>query len=106
MSASLVSSEIEHTPDVRQLAEKLGVTASLPSVLQMTREVFPEADIEVEAYQDHELADEWWIVLSVRHAIDDPMEAVAVESNWHRRLFDCCPPQLASAFSIATSFRP
>ena len=106
MSTSLAASEIELSAEVRELAAKLGVTDSLPAVLQMTREVFPEAHVEVEAYQDHELADEWWIVLSVRHAIDDPMEVVTTESNWHRRLFECCPAHLASAFSIDTSFRP
>ena len=106
MPTSLVSSEIELPTDVVQLAAKLGVTAHLPQVLEMTRVVFPEARLEVEAYQDHELADEWWIVMVVRHSIDDPFELVAITSEWHRQLFDCCPAHLASAFSIDTSFRP
>ena len=58
MPTSLASSEIEVSADVAQLAAKLGVTAFLPQVLEMTRTVFPEARLEVEAYQDHELADE------------------------------------------------
>ena len=70
----------------------------------MTRAEFPEARLEVEAYQDHELAEEWWIVMVVRHSIADPLELVAVTSNWHRQLFDCCPAHLASAFSIDTSY--
>ena len=41
MPASLVSSEIELPADVVQLAAKLGVTAYLPQVLDMTRAVFP-----------------------------------------------------------------
>ena len=106
MTASLVSSEIELSADVVQLAAKLGVTAYLPQVLEMTRAVFPDARLEVEAYQDHELAEEWWIIMVVRHSIADPLELVAVTSNWHRQLFDCCPAHLASAFSIDTSFRP
>ena len=106
MPASLVSSEIELSADVVQLAAKLGVTAYLPQVLEMTRAVFPDARLEVEAYQDHELAEEWWIIMVVRHSIDDPLELVAVTSDWHRQKFDCCPAHLASAFSIDTSFRP
>ena len=106
MSTSVMSAEIEVPTEVLDLAAKLGVTAYLPAVLEMTRTVFPESHMAVETYQDHELADEWWIVIAVKHSIDEPMERVAVESNWHRRLFDCCPAHLASAFSIDTSFRP
>ena len=106
MPTSLVPSEMELPADVIQLAAKLGVTAHLPQVLEMTRSVFPEARLEVEAYQDHELADEWWIIMVVRHSMDAPLELVAVTSDWHRQLFDCCPAHLASAFSIDTSYRP
>ena len=84
MPTSLVSSEIELPADVVQLAAKLGVTAYLPQVLEMTRAVFPDARLEVEAYQVHELAEEWWIIMVVRHSIADPLELVAVTSNWHR----------------------
>ena len=106
MPTSLIPSEIELSAEVVQLAAKLGVSAYLPRVLEMTQSVFSEARLEVEAYQDHELAEEWWLVLVVRHAIDDPHELVNMTSAWHRELFDCCPAHLASAFSIDTSFRP
>ena len=106
MQTSLVPSEIELSVGVVQLAAKLGVTGFLPKVLEMTQSVFPDARLEVEAYQDHELANEWWIVVVVRHAIEDPYELVAVTSGWHHQLFDCCPAHLAGAFSIDTSFRP
>lgn len=106
MSAAILSAETEVPSEVLELAGKLGVTAYLSPVLEMTRVVFPDARVDVEAYQDHELADEWWIVLVVRHSIEDPVEQVSVESNWHQRLFECCPAHLASAFSIDTSFRP
>ena len=106
MLTSLVPSEIELSADVIQLAAKLGVTTYLPNVLDMTQSVFPEARVEVEAYQDHELANEWWIVVVVRHAIEDPYELVEITSSWHAQLCNCCPAHLASAFSIDTSFRP
>ena len=106
MPTSLVPSEIELSADVVQLAAKLGVTVYLPKVLEMTQSVFPDARLEVEAYQDHELAEEWCLVVVVRHAIDDPYELVAITSGWHQQLFDCCPAHLVGAFSIDTSFRP
>ena len=106
MPATLVPLQIELSADVIQLAAKLGVTAYVPKVLEMTRSVFPDALVEIEAYQDHELSDEWWIVVAVRHAIEDPHELVNVTCEWHRQLFDCCPAHLSRAFSIETSFRP
>ena len=106
MPASLVPSDIELSADVVQLAAKWGVTAYLPKVLEMTQSVFPDARLHVEAYQDHELADEWCLLLVVRHAIEDPYELVTITSGWHHQLFDCCPAHLAGAFSIDTSFRP
>ncbi len=105
MLTSLVPSETKLSAEVVQLAAKLGVTAFLPKVLEMTRSVFPDARLEVEAYQDHELADEWWLVIVVRHEIEDPYELVAVTGGWHRKLFDWCPVHLAGAFSIDTSYR-
>ena len=106
MPASLAPSQYDLPADVIQLATKLGVTAYLPKVLEMTQSVFPDAQLDVEAYQDYELAAEWWIVVVVRHAIDEPHELVSITSEWHRRLCDYCPAHLASAFSIDTSFRP
>ena len=106
MPVSLVPSDIELSADVVQLAAQLGVTEYLPKVLEMTQSVFPDDQLEVEVYQDHELADEWCILVVVRHAIEDPLELVAITSGWHHQLFDCCPAHLASAFSIDTSFRP
>ena len=106
MPSSVVSADIEWSAEVQELAGRLGVTDYLRPVWEMTRSVFPAARLEYEAYQDHELADEWWIVMVVWHSFEDPVELVAVTTGWHRRLFDCCPAHLAGAFSIDTSFRP
>ena len=106
MPASLVPSDIELSADVMQLAAKLGVTAQLPPVLEMTRSVFPEARLEVEVEFDPEIADEVCLAIVVRSSIDDAHELVQVSSHWHRRLFDCCPPHLAPAFRLNTDWRP
>ena len=106
MPASLVSSEIELSADVVQLAAKLGVTAYLPQVLEMTRSVFPEARLEVAVEEDPEIADEVCLAVIVRNSLDDAHELFQVSSAWHRRLYDCCPPHLAPTFRLNTDWRP
>ena len=106
MPTSLVSSEIELSADVVQLAAKLGVTAYLPKVLEMTRSVFPEARLEVAVEEDPEIADEVCLAIIVRNSLDDAHELFQVSSPWHRRLYDCCPPHLTPAFRLNTDWRP
>ena len=106
MPTSLVSSEIELPTDVVQLAAKLGVTAHLPQVLEMTRAVFPEARLEVEVEDDPEIADESCLAIVVRNSVDDAHELFQISSGWHRRLFDCCPAHLSAAFRLNTDWRP
>ncbi len=106
MLTSLVPSEIELAADVVQLAAKLGVTAFLPKVLEMTRSVFPDAQLEVEVEYDPEIAEEVCLAIVVRNTIDNPHELVQVSSKWHQRLFDSCPPYQASVFRLNTDWRP
>ena len=106
MQISLVPSKIELPAGVVQLAAKLGVTGFLPKVMEMTRLVFPDARLEVEVEEDPEIADEVCLAIVVRNAIDDAHELVQISSHWHRRLYDCCPPHLASAFRLNTDWRP
>lgn len=106
MPTSLVPSEIELTADIMQLAAKLGVSAYLPKVLAMTQSVFPDARLNVDIEHDPEIADEVCLAIIVRNSIDDAHELVRVSSNWHRRLYDCCPPHSASAFRLNTDWRP
>ena len=106
MPTSLVSSEIELSADVVQLAAKLGVTAYLPQVLAMTRAVFSEARLEVEVEDDPEIADESCLAIIVRNSVDDAHELFQISSGWHRRLYDCCPAHLAAAFRLNTDWQP
>ena len=106
MPSSLVPSEIELSADVVQLAAKLEIAGFLPKVLEMTQSVFPDARLEVEVEEDPEIADEVCLAIVVRNTFDDAHELVQVSSHWHRRLYDCCPPHLASAFRLNTDWRP
>lgn len=106
MATSLVHSDVELSDDVTQLANKLGVAAYLPQVLGMTRLVFPDARLEVATEEDPEIAGEVCLAIIVRNSLEDAHELFQVSSGWHRRLYDCCPPHLASAFRLNTDWRP
>ena len=106
MTASLVPEEIKLSPDVLQLAIKLGVAAELPKVLEMTREVFLGARVEVEINEDPEINDEVNLAIVVRTEIEDAHELFLTAQNWHRRVFECCHPHKVAAFVLDTGWRP
>jgi len=66
MSVALSSAEIPLTSEVRELAARLGVAAELPKVLEMTREVFPNAAVEINVDADPEIAKEVCLAVVVR----------------------------------------
>ena len=103
MSVVLSSAEIPLTSEVRELAARLGVAAELPRVLEMTREVFPNAAVEIDA--DPEIAEEVCLAVVVRTDIADGGELFRIARPWHRRLFECCHPRKASAFRLDTGWR-
>ncbi len=106
MSASLVPNEVQLSPEVLDLAAKLGVSAELPKVVEMTCEVFPDARVEVEIDEDREVIDDVCLSVVVRNDIEDAHELFLISRQWHRRLYDCCPPNLVSAFRLNTDWRP
>ena len=99
-------SEIELSTEVLELAERLGVRAELPKVLQMTSEVFPDGRLEVCIDEDPEIADEICLAIVVRTDIVDGGELFRLARPWHRRIFECCHPHKASSFRLDTSWRP
>jgi hypothetical protein len=105
MSVAATRSEIEFTPDVQQLAARLGVAAELPKVLEMTQDVFPDAAVEVAVEEDPEIADEVCLAIVVRTNVADGRELFQMARPWHRRIFECCRPDQASAFRLDTSWR-
>ena len=105
MSVVLSSAEIPLTAEVRELAARLGVAAELPRVLEMTREVFPNAAVEINVDTDPEIAEEVCLAVVVRTDIADGGELFRIARPWHRRLFECCHPHKASAFRLDTGWR-
>lgn len=106
MTASLVPEEIKLSPDVLQLAMKLGVSAELPKVLEMTREVFLDARVEVEINEDPEIVDEVNLAIVVRSEMEDAHELFLTAQNWHRQIFERCHPNKVAAFVLDTGLRP
>ena len=106
MSASVVSTDIELSADVLELAKKLGVSAELPKVLEMTRDVFRDAPIEVTIDEDPEIADEVCLAIVVRTEIEDAHELFLTSRPWHYRIYDCVHPYRASAFRLNTDWMP
>ena len=104
MSASLVPDEVELSADVLQLAARLGVSAELPRVLEMTREVFPGARLGVAIDEDPEIADEVCLAIVVRTDIKDAHELYQTARPWHRRIYECVHPFLAPAFRLHTGW--
>ncbi len=86
---------------VLQLAERLGVTDKLDGVVEMTRDVFPDYEISLEATQDYECESEWWITVVVQIP-DEANFETEVERNsiWAHRIFECCPAPLSCSFTI------
>lgn len=104
MSAPLVLDESELSSDILQLAARLGVSAELPKVLEMTRDVFPGVQVEVAIEEDPEIADEVCLAIVVRTEIKDAHELFRTSRPWHRRIYDCVHPFLAPAFRLHTGW--
>ena len=105
MCVAATRSEIEFTPDVQQLAQRLEVAAELPNVLEMTQDVFPDAAAEVAVAEDPEITNEVCLAIVVRTNVADGHELFQMARPWHRRIFDCCRPDQVSAFRLDTGWR-
>lgn len=106
MPASVASSGLELSDEVVQFAKDRGVIDHLPRVLEMTQSVFPQARLEVEIYEDHDLPNDVFLAIVVHHDIDDATELVSRSMKWHQQIFDCCPPPVGGIFLLDTDWRP
>jgi hypothetical protein len=81
-------------------ADESGVRQYLPGILEMTRQIFPEAQrIEAMLEEDAETTDDRRIILQVDVRLAVP-QAVAAADRWHRDLFQCCPATHACFFCL------
>jgi hypothetical protein len=88
-------------PEVLTFAVEQGVSAYLPAVLKMTREIFQGATIRVELEDDPEIANDWHIVLMVCAKGMDVAQGLEASGRWHGGLLECCPTTLAHVFRIS-----
>jgi hypothetical protein len=90
----------EWPAEVAAFAAEVGVTESLPRVLEMTRRVFPTARrLEVLLVEDAEVEDDWRIVFEVEGPLTW-QEAARAQDRWCRELFQCCPAAHACYFIL------
>jgi hypothetical protein len=95
MSKALSDSPAVPLPDdVIAFVAEHRVQVELPAVLEMTRWLFPHADLRVELDEDPEIAGDRHIVVRVKDGQLPVDQAVATRWQWHVGLFACCPPQL------------
>jgi len=86
--------------DVISFAAEQAVQAELPAVIEMTRRLFPHANLRVELDYDPEIAGDRHIVVLVRPGKMSVDQAVATRWQWHHGLLGCCPAPLLWVFRL------
>ena len=86
--------------EVHSFAAEQAVAAYLPSVLEMTRRIFADAQLSVVVEDDPEIPHDRHIVLIVKAKGLDVAQALAARWEWHRELFACCPAPLVCVFRL------
>jgi hypothetical protein len=86
--------------DAAAFAAQQGVQAEVPAVIEMTRRLFPQADINMELDDDPEIASDRHLVVRVRSVSMPVDQAVAARWEWHRGLLGCCPAPLLWVFRL------
>ncbi len=100
MASALGQSSIIIPPEVSTFAAEQGVRAVLPAVLEMTRRLFPHAEMSVVVEDDPEIANDRHIVLVVKAKGMPVPEALEKDWQWHGGLFACCPAPLVCVFRL------
>ena len=95
---------VSTSSDVDSLAEQLGVRAELPAIVEMTRCVFPEAEVSIEIDDDPEIANDFHLAIVVRIARFTGKASVDAYRRWHRELSDACPAPLKNVFRLSVEF--
>ena len=95
------SPEFASHADVVAFAREQQVEEYLPSVLEMTRRIFPSARrIAVTAEDDPEIANDKHIVIEVEAAGLNIEQALQARRQWCRDMFQCCPSTLVCVFRL------
>lgn len=86
--------------DVAAFAAEQGVSAQLPVVVDMTRRLFPDAEMFVQNEDDPEIANDRHIVIVTRPKGMAVEEALEKRWEWHKEMFACCPAPLVCIFRL------
>lgn len=93
--------------DVAAYAAQKGVSAFLPGVLGLARELFPNEPMSVAMHHDREIADLHWIEIGVRVPWDTDYAAVRPKyEEFHRRMLGVCPATHLHAFTLDVDATP
>ena len=100
MSVATQTPALVVPPEVLSLAAEQAVAAYLPTVLEMTQRIFPNALRSLLVEDDREIGNDRHIVIRVQVDHLDVTQALEARYRWHRELFACCPAPLVCVFRI------
>jgi len=93
-------------PEVTAFAVEHGVAAYLPTMLETTQRLFPNAHrLAVRVTEDPEIANDRHLVFEVDVPLDVP-RAQSAQRRWNEALFACCPAPLVCVFTLSLELVP
>src|SRR5258708_1331448 len=99
MSSAAVMRMPRLSSDVEDSAGREGVQVYLPSVMEMTERVFPDAArITVNVEEDPEIPDDAHLLFEVYLPAIDGEQYVDAKFRWGQELFLICPAPLVCVF--------
>ena len=69
--------------DLIEVARNKGVEHQLDPLLEMTQQMFPDAQIEVILQPDPDIADWWFIIFDIRSSITNAQQFLDAHDRWH-----------------------
>jgi hypothetical protein len=102
MSASASLQPTTFSPDVAIFAAEHDVTDYLSPVLDMTRQVFPNASVTPRVQEDAEVPEVRFLLVEVDTADLNADQLLAAEHQWSAGLFVHCPSTHAHLFCLGT----
>jgi hypothetical protein len=89
-------------PEALAYAERQGAASYIPSLLEMTRRLFPDASLSVALYPDPEIANEFFLCIEVEAAVDATADWYLVaKRDWLEEKLRLCPTQVAIVFTCS-----
>lgn len=104
LPAVAIHPEISIPTDVREFALQQGVTAYLPTVLDVARRTLPEASISLVLETDPEIEDVRHVVVLAHGVRRNVEQSLAVYDEWHRELFAAIPAPFVCVFRLGLEY--